>query len=183
MQLRIGRKVLEITADEFENWSCHFVLTEWKGFQCENSRDDAIGENAFLVLRGDDECSPGEFDPSAYQSGLNWVIQNSAAIREAAMVSIFNYIHETLLGEYGLDDPDLRKVKRRESLKREIDPSYLHLFPHSKEGVPYFALEFECAWDPEHGCGVMFWGNSVVEVGVSDAAQGGFDIAGHGGKI
>jgi hypothetical protein len=175
--------VLRITSDEFENWSCKFILSEWKEFQCENSREDAIGENIFLVLRGDDERTPDELGPGGYQSGLNWVIQNSSAIREAAIDAIFNYVHETLLGEYRLDDPDLRKIKRKEKLKKAIDPSYLHLFPHSKEDVPYFALEFECSWDPEHGCGVMFWGNNVVEVGVSDTAQGGFDIAGHGGKI
>ena len=183
MELRTGSKLLEIGPDEFENWSCQFVLPEWKEFHCENSREDATGENLFLVLRGDDERSPEELDPSAYQSGLNWVIQNSAAIREAAMVAIFKYIHETLIGEYGLDDPDLRKIKRKDSLRKAIDPSYLHLFPQAKEGVPYFALEFECSWDPEHGCGVMYWGNEVVEVGISDTAQGGFDIAGHGGKI
>lgn len=183
MHLRIGSELLDVFPDDFDNWTRPFVLAEWKGFECENSLEEATGENIHLVLYGEEGSSPEVTGARAYQSALDWVIQNSPLIREAALEAIFLYIRDTLIDDYGLDDPELLRIKKKGMLMKEIDPSYLRLFPHSRDGVPYFALEFECSWDPEHGCGVMFWGNNVLEVGVSDTAQGGFDIAGHGGKI
>ena len=117
VKLRIGSKSLEITPDDFVNWTCHLVLDEWNGFQCENSREDATGKNVLLVLRGDEESSPEEIGADAYQPALNWVIQNAVEIRDAAIEAIFKYVRETLLGEYQLDDPDLLRIKRKESLR------------------------------------------------------------------
>lgn len=183
MKLKAGGVELVIEEDEINGWMTSFVLPVWKEFGCENSLEDAAGEKLFVVLQPEEDSSPEEIGADAYSTALEWILGNSEAIREASLASIFSYIHDTLIGEYGLDDPELLEIKSPSQLKTEIDPSYLRLFPYSKNGVPYFALEFECSWDPEHGCGVMFYGNDVVDVGVSDSAQGAFDILGHGGKI
>lgn len=183
MQLRLADEQVDIGPDEFEQWEAPVTLDAWKDFACENSRPDATGANVLLVLELANDGSPVEDHKSRYESAFDWVQQHSTRIREAALPAIHRYIHETLIGEYGLDDPDLHRITSPGVLKGEIDLTYLRLSPYQNNGLPYFALEFECNWDPEHGCGVMFHGSEVMDVGMSDTAQGAFDIEGHGGTL
>ncbi|WP_354682360.1 DUF6985 domain-containing protein [Cupriavidus necator] len=41
---------------------------------------------------------------------------------------------------------------------------------HPVAGAPYLGLDFRCAWDDEHGYGLMMAGTEVVEIGGADVA-------------
>ncbi|WP_238364302.1 DUF6985 domain-containing protein [Mesobacterium pallidum] len=46
------------------------------------------------------------------------------------------------------------------------------IFVHqvSRDGRPYVGYQFECAWDGEHGLGVLMHGQRIVERGGADCA-------------
>ncbi|MCA1371344.1 hypothetical protein I6F15_28950 [Bradyrhizobium sp. BRP14] len=45
----------------------------------------------------------------------------------------------------------------------------LYILIHDVSGrLPYFGVELACAWEEEHGYGIMFHGMEVVETGGGD---------------
>jgi len=134
---------VEVLPDEFGNWKAPIAIDAWEGYRCENSRGDATGERVILVLQPADERNPEEVGKVPYERALQWVLANSVEVRESALTAIFKFIRETLIGEYGLDDPELLAIEGSEGLRTEMDLSYLRLFPYSKDDLPFFSLEFE----------------------------------------
>jgi len=45
----------------------------------------------------------------------------------------------------------------------------IHAIPHSS--TPYLGVEFGCAWDDEHGLGVLTYGTEILAVGTADVSQ------------
>ena len=61
-----------------------------------------------------------------------------------------------------------------EDMRRLVSFEGLFVWYRSKDGVAYTGYSFSCAWDNEHGAGVIVHEDRVVEVG--DAATA-FDEA------
>lgn len=56
----------------------------------------------------------------------------------------------------------LRRLIRLESLT-------VHAIPHAS--TPYVGAEFSCAWDEEHGLGVLTVGTEILGIGTADVSQ------------
>lgn len=52
-----------------------------------------------------------------------------------------------------------------EDLRGLIFLQHVHVHPWTKDGKAYVGLQFGCAWDQEHGLGVMMNQNRVVDLG------------------
>lgn len=63
--------------------------------------------------------------------------------------------------------PDISSI---EDLKSLIGLYAVNVHQIDKGSLPYIGLEFGCAWDEEHGLGVLMHGTRPVEVGASDTA-------------
>ncbi len=169
--------------DEREQHTAEFSLPAWSGYRSENSVEELSGENVLFLLESESyETHPELASPESYSRAMDWFIEHQDKVRDSAMSAICGYI-DVLRNEYGIKDEELDAFTDAGQLANMIDVSYVHFYPQMKNGEPYFALELECNWDPEHGCGIMFHGSRVVDIGGSDVTQGAFDISADGGKI
>jgi hypothetical protein len=181
MEIDVGGRKLKFAFDEDRGaLVVPFKLPAWAGFKSENSQPDLRGERVMFVLAPE---SPDAELASAdrYARAIGWFLDHQEPVKAAALEAIAAWI-ETLRDE-GIEDEELEDFSSPKQLASMIDLSYVHFYPQGKSGEPYFGLELECNWDPESGCGVMFHGTSVVETGVSDSVQGGFDIEQDGGRV
>jgi hypothetical protein len=75
---------------------------------------------------------------------------------------------------YAVDDDEegasLPDIDDPSGLRTLIGLSNVHLLSVVKDGVAYVGFEFGCAWDAEHGAGVMTHLGRVVAVGQADTA-------------
>jgi hypothetical protein len=69
------------------------------------------------------------------------------------------------------------------TLSQMIALSYIRFYPESKDDLPYFGLEFECNWDLEHGCGLMFHGTNVIIAGKAEVTNSYIDFEEHGAYV
>jgi hypothetical protein len=157
--------------DEYGHPAAAFTLSAWAGYACENSRPETTGGRVQLILEPEDPSAEAEsIDPQDYAAQIRWLVEHQNALRERIEVALLHFIHHTLIGQYHLDDPELAAIREVGQFRREIDPTAVHLFPGGGDDTLWVSFEFECSWDPEHGCGVVCRGLDVIEVGVSDVA-------------
>lgn len=157
--------------EAYERLRSSFTLAAWAGYACENSRPETTGGRVELILEPEDpSADASSVDPQQYVDAIRWLLAHQDALRERIELALLRFIHETLIGAYRIDDPELAAIREVGQFRREIDPSAVHLFPGGADDAPWISFEFECSWDPEHGCGVICRGLDVIEVGVSDVA-------------
>ncbi len=181
MKINLGpdRPLLEFRQNEDE-YVLRVKLALWKDFASDHSEPGRQGEKASFVLQAvDDSLAP----EANYAAAIRWFLTHQTEIQQQALGAIHTYILDVLIGEYELDDEELLSYRTSDQLSSMMDLSYVRFYPQSKDGLPYFGLELECNWDPEHGCGVMFHGAKVVDIGMAETVQGGFDIDEDGGEI
>lgn len=173
---------LSFTRDERSGYfTCDGALPSWSGFISENSRRGLEGAKVRFILQ------PTSFEENStlgpverYQSALSWLSENERSVSQSAVRGLLELV-EVLLQEYGIADEELESVESADDLRSLVDLTLVRVFPHSKGSHPYFGLQFECNWDPEHGCGLMLCGNTVVDMGTSDSAQSFGAISEDGG--
>jgi hypothetical protein len=183
MQIEVAGRSVNFEFDENrEAYVTPFNLPAWAGYRSENSQPDLIGDRVLFILEPEVLGSEKFADTGCYERGIAWFLAHQDKVQASALAGISAWI-STLRDEYGIDDEELNAFSSSRQLTSMVDLSFARIYPQSKGGLPYFGLEFECNWDPEHGCGLMFYGATVVDAGVSDSAQGAFDIAGDGGGV
>lgn len=183
MQLNVANANLVFRIDEeMEKHVCEGTLSSWAGFRSENSREELEGENVLLVLESESyESYPNLAPLENYELALEWLLANQADVKTSALEGIRNFI-DVMLNEYGIKDDELSSVTSVSQLSSMVDLSFVRIYPQSKDGKPYLGLEFECNWDPEHGCGILLHGTTVLAAGGSEAASGDA-ISDHGGLV
>ncbi len=183
MQLNVGSATLVFRMEEeLDKNVCEGTLSSWAGFRCENSREELQGETVLFVLEPESYESHPDLAPAEnYERALEWLLANEADVQKTALQGILGFI-DVMLNEYGIKDQELSSVKSLAQLKSMVDLSFVRVYPHAKDGKPYLGFEFECNWDPEHGCGVLLHGSTVLAAGGADSASGD-TIEDHGGLV
>jgi hypothetical protein len=160
-----------------------FDLPLWSSFRSAYSRPDLIDSKVLLILQGAHDTEDLEYSWESlpcYVYCLRWFLQNEEEVQKSALYAIRTYIHE--LGSEYPKDKEFEKYPIDE-LHKIIDLSYLRFYPETKDSLPYFGLEFECDWDPQRGCGLMFHGVEVVMTGQAEIANAYFDFEGDGAYV
>lgn len=155
-------------------------LPAWTGYACEHSDPEFDGSRVLLRLRGPDDHELDEADP-AHHAAVGWLRANEQAVHDGILAALAGYAPtlKKRLEEY--DDADsLRLLRGPQGWKSLIDPTYIDVFPYSRDGMPYFAFEFACNWDPEHGFKVLVNGTRVVHIDAD--GYGSEDVLADGGK-
>jgi hypothetical protein len=184
MQLLVQGQDLEFAYDDdHEQYAAAYKLPLWADFHSENSREGQTGAQVILTLESESVEHQHAFSDAAhYAKAINWFLTHQPEILAAALDALHDYI-DVLRDEYEIDDDELNTYTHAAQLAHMVDISFVRFYPQSKAGLPYFALELECNWNPDGGCGIMFYGSDVVDIGDSDTAQGAFDIDEDGGEI
>jgi hypothetical protein len=78
---------------------------------------------------------------------------------------------QALYGYAGRDRKRLMPDIRSETdLRALIELQIIYIHQISTNGIPYVGYSFDCAWDDEHGLGILMHGTRPVEIGGADTA-------------
>ncbi|MBB5057595.1 hypothetical protein HDF16_002301 [Granulicella aggregans] len=158
-------------------WTTSAVFPSWNGFQSRlgtyGSQDQAEPSDGKVRIvfapqgRGIEPLSASEI------ASVFWVIENEALISEALISSLVKK-YPVLQKQYGFSDDEEAKlmpdVKSADDFRSLIGLSSVNIHQVQKDGTPYAGFEFGCAWDDEHGLGVLMHGTRTVEIGGADTA-------------
>jgi hypothetical protein len=84
--------------------------------------------------------------------------------------------------EEHMDDLRVPELHSRDGLRRVIRLEALSVLDCPQDNVALLGFCFECAWDVEHGLGVLVRQGGVVEVGENDITWGAPEFAGRRGS-
>jgi hypothetical protein len=100
---------------------------------------------------------------AAYQH----LIDNEAVVAAEVVKALVEYCP----GEaYDGDDEELLVVSEPNDLRPFVGLCIVHVLNVARNGVAYVGFEFGCAWDHEHGAGVMTHLGRVIATGEADCS-------------
>ena len=183
MDLKIGDATLTFTGDGDAGRRVAVVeLPAWRGFASDNSRTELQGARVQLVLAPADPAVPAELaDRAHYERAVPWLFAHQEAARQAVLDAVAGYI-DVLRNDYGVEDDELDAFRSADQLRAMIDPSFVHVYPQHRDGLPFLGVELECNWDPEHGCGALLHGTVVLDVGGAETARAADLVDEHGSQ-
>lgn len=164
--------------DEY-SWAGKITLPSWAGFQARggaygsrSSKKPSDGTASLNVAVEDDE---DQTPPTAAQvAAMQHLLDNEKAVAAAVLNAIFEMYpaakaeYEEGYGEE--EDETLPTIKSPKELRTLMGLSTVHVLYVKKGDTAYIGFEFGCAWEEEHGAGVMTHRGRVVEAGQADTA-------------
>lgn len=156
------------------------ALTTLPGY----AKPDQITESGEVtVYLENDDGSEGAPDGALIEAA-RWLLENDAAFFRAVMAAML------------ADLPSLRAIENATVLADDafrlpehwdeatllplVRLNNINLYPVL--GGPYIGLDFSCAWEDEHGYGLMMAGTEVAETGGADVGALGWIAARHAEK-
>jgi len=158
-------------------WVMKTALPSWKGYlDCSGGYGSDGGSpvsdgsvDIVFAPEGRDNCPLTERERAL----VSWLIDNEQAVSEAVKSAIFA-AYPALQESYGYNESEAAKYMPRISsvsdLRQLIGLYAVNVHQVVKNDLPYLGFEFGCAWDEEHGLGVLMHGMRAVEVGEGDTA-------------
>jgi hypothetical protein len=157
-------------------WGTYLRLPSWAGFQSrfgpygsENKPEPSDGAVALIFApegRGLEPLSEQEMRL------ISWFEQNEPSVSEEVKVAIIEWCSPQSLertSKFDFDD-HFPVIADEQDLKENVGLYAVNIHQVNMGGIPYIGYEFGCAWDKEHGLGVLIHGTRVVEVGFADTA-------------
>lgn len=163
-------------------WEGAVTLPSWAGFQnrggaygSRGARKPSDGTARVRVAVEDDEART---PPAAAQvAAMRHLLDNEAAVASALLQAVFarypeekeDYADASDLSKKQLDKllPDLSEPG---GLRSVMGLSTVHVLYVKKGAAAYIGFEFGCAWEEEHGAGVMTHLGRIVKVGQADTS-------------
>jgi hypothetical protein len=152
-------KKLPLEASD-EVWT---FLPEWAGFQAGPAGDLSSGEIAVSV--GGDSMGSEETGPEQ-QAAYALLTKKTKQVQSGVLDAIASSMSELTRG----CDMELPKKVDKKALQSLVSLTTAHIHWAHRDGVAYVGYELSCAWDDEHGVGVMTHGDRIVKVGSADTA-------------
>lgn len=104
-----------------------------------------------------------------------WVPENQTTQKPvllSAVLKAYPEFRQQFFNDFGIgeNEDDLPIVTSADGLPKLITLEEITIHQISKDGDPYIGYQFSCAWDEEHGLGVLMHNDRIVEIGGSDTA-------------
>lgn len=158
-------------------WTTTALLPSWKGFQsgkgAYGAQDTAVPSDGLVRIvfapegRGNEPLTDSEI------SAINWAIEHESSMSKALISSLLKE-YPSLQKQYGYSGKEkaelMPDIKSAEDLRALIGLSSVNVHQVQQNGIPYIGFEFGCAWDQEHGLGVLMHGTRTVQIGGADTA-------------
>lgn len=126
------------------------TLPAWAGFcpgpGCKPSRGEIV------VTVGDEMLDDDAMLTDAHRAAFRFTVEHAVTMQAALLAAI------------------AERHPKRAPLRDLIDLMEVHIHHPQQDGVSYVGYELECAWEREHGLGVMTHRDRVVKVGAADVA-------------
>lgn len=148
------------------------------------AKADRIAETGEVtVYLENDDGSDGAPDGAMIEAA-RWLLENDAAFFRAVLDAMLADLPSLRAIENAtvLADDAFRLPERwgEATLLPLVRLNNINLYPVL--GAPYIGLDFSCAWEDEHGYGLMLAGTEVVETGGADVGALGWIAARHAEK-
>lgn len=134
------------------------------------ARNDLIAAPAEVLAFFENDDGSGEEPASMMISAARWLLANDAAFHRAVRDALLADLPRLQAEQDGIvlpDDAFLLPPQWDEGTLRKLVRLNSVTF-HPVAGAPYIGLDFGCAWDDEHGYGMMMAGTEVVQTGGAD---------------
>jgi hypothetical protein len=155
---------MKLTLDEDGTWQTLVRLPSWAGYQSRlgpygspDSSQPSDGTTRIVFApegRDDGPLSPAE------KALVDWFAMNEPRVSRAVIDSLLEWTASI----------DVPQLKIETELARKIGLHTVNIHPISADDMPYLGFEFGCAWDEDHGLGVLMHGTRLIEVGAADTA-------------
>lgn len=162
-------------------WEGHTILPAWAGFLAsggaygtpDSASAPSDGTTRLSVTPHDPAVSrlPSDAQTRAYQYQFDHGPEIVAAVVQA-LPPYYEKLRPRWEAVYGAEATAqlMPPITDLADFRRLIGLHQIHIHPWQREGLGYVGLEFGCAWDREHGLGVMLHGSRVVEIGSADTS-------------
>jgi hypothetical protein len=102
------------------------------------------------------------------------LIDNEAELAREVALALLRYYpseHEAYLDAHDLKESDeVPEVTDVSGLRKLVGLGSVHVLSLARDGVACVGFEFGCAWDEEHGAGVMTHCGRVIATGQADCS-------------
>jgi hypothetical protein len=148
-------------------WVAELTLSSWAGFQVRHGARRAARSSPPADGTVRLSISPTDSDartpPTAEQAAaFRHLLDNEATVADAVARALVQYCPGNA---YDGDDEVLWGVTEPNDLRRLVRLSGVHLLNLVRDGAACIGFEFACAWDEEHGAGVMTHKGRVIATG------------------
>lgn len=145
---------------------------------------DRIAEAGEVTVYLENDDGSGQTPDAAMIEAARWLLENDAAFFRAVLDAMLADLPSLRAIENAtvLADDAFRLPERWDeaTLLPLVRLNNINLYPVL--GAPYIGLDFSCAWEDEHGYGLMMAGAEVVETGGADVGALGWIAARHAEK-
>jgi len=156
-------------------WTAQARLPNWAGYQAWDDpygliRSDRPSDGSVTII-----ISPEDRDESPPTAGeraaVQWLLDHGADVAPAVLDGLWTACAglRKSPGDANrqVDIPDLASPA---DLRSHVGLQFVHVHPAGDDGLPRLGYQFGCAWDEEHGLGVLMQGPRVVGVGAAATA-------------
>jgi hypothetical protein len=150
-------------------WDGKLKLPSWVGFRTSRRRRPSDGTVCVNVTAqdADDETPPTQGQVQAFQH----LLDNEATVAATVLQALFEcYPDDKDAYEEFREGATLPDIDDPAGMREVIRLANVHVLNVFKGGAAYIGFELACAWDEEHGAGVMTHRGRVVEVGQADTS-------------
>ena len=153
-------------------WVAEVTLPSWVGFLvCRGgdgagdatSAPDGTARLSLSPVSSDDRTPPTPEQATAFQ----YLLSHESAVAAAVARALVDYCPDHA---YDGDDDVLWDVQRPDDLRPLVRLIGVHVLNVFRNGAACIGFEFDCAWDAEHGAGVMTHLSRVVATGQADCS-------------
>lgn len=157
-------------------WTGEVRLRSWSGFQSRRGAYASVSDQrpsdgtARLTVEGEAKARPTPEQVAAFRH----LLDNEAAVAEAIGRALLDYYpgeREAYLDAYDLEESDdVPEVVDLAGLRSLVGLSSVHVLSLARDGIACIGFEFGCAWDGEHGAGVMTHRGRRIATGQADCS-------------
>lgn len=151
-------------------------MPSWAGWQARRGPYAAISERglsdgtASLTVDTEAKRHPTSEQIAAFQ----YILDNEAEVAEAVGLALLDYYpgeRSAYLDAYDLESSDeVSEVTDLVGLRSLAGLHSIHVLSLARDGMACIGFEFGCAWDDEHGAGVMTHRGRVIATGQADCS-------------
>lgn len=152
-----------------KNYDGHINLSAWKGFQSRNgpygSKDcDKESDGTINVRIIGESVDHVHVLSKAQFNSIKFLKENSELIRDSLLNGLLkNYTNEK--EKYESFMPEIKTIS---DYKKHLGVTFIHIMDSKKGHHAYVGFELGCAWDNEHGVGVMMHKDRIVKIGLAE---------------
>lgn len=156
----------KLTWTECDWWDGKLELAGWSDFRLPDSTPAQSSNVYSLTVLPTDQRHAAL--PSAEQTAaLSHLQSHSEAIALSVCEAVLPFYNKAFAAEEGFFE-ELSPISTPAEVRGLISLNSVYIQSTHRDGMALVGLGFACAWDEEHGFGVLLHGSTVLEIGADE---------------